>query len=862
MATKNKTTRALNAPAHDAEPFVVGVGASAGGLDALERFFGSVPAQSGLAFVVLQHQEPTHPSALPTLLGRVTTMPVEAIVEGARIEADHVWVAPPGKDVSLLHGAFELFDPPAKAAPPLPIDFFFRALAEDRGDACAAIVLSGMGSDGSRGIEAIDEAGGIVLVQEPSTAAFDAMPRSALQTGLASCVAAPDELARALPRLTERRPASAAAVEHANELEKIAVLLRARTGNDFSFYKRNVLSRRVERRIAVHQLANVTEYLRLLRENTQEQDLLFKELLIGVTRFFRDPDAWTQLEERVVPKLLAAREPGRPLRAWCVGCSTGEEAYSLAIVLREALARADPSRPGLVRVFATDLDRDAIERARRGVYPEQIASDVSEARLCRWFVRDESGGYRVGREIREAVTFAPHNLLSDPPFTRLELITCRNLLIYLEPEAQKRLFPLFHYCLEPGGTLFLGSAETLGAHTELFTPLDRKWRLFEKKGGTPRMRAASTSFTATTTTVGFADEPLEPFSYARSAQNLQGAIERLLIDRFCPAAVLVTGEGDILYLSGQTGRYLEPPAGRANWNLFAMAREGLREELSRAFRKVARRGSGTASAKGLSVRGLAGRVVDVAVHTVEEPEVVRGLIIVAFQDSPAARAAGKTPAKPLTRGAEARRAELEVRRLQRDLQALREDMQASNEELRSANEELQSSNEELQSSNEELTTSTEEMLSLNEELQTVNAELQSKIDELSRANNDMKNLLDATDIATLFLDAQLCVRRFTPRAARLFKLLPGDLGRPVTDIATSLVLPSLGDDVAEVLRTLVTCEREVRTLDDRWFAARTMPYRTFENLIDGVVMTFVEITNAKRLEGELAVRRPPTQTLR
>ncbi len=857
-------------------PVVVGVGASAGGLEALERFFANVAAKTGLAFVVVQHQDPVRPSELPALLQRVTELPVAALVDRTLLLADHVYVAPPGKDVSLLHGTAQLFDIEPTRPRTLPIDHFFRSLAEDQGERCIGVVLLGMGSDGTLGIAAIDEAGGHALVQDPATAAFDGMPRSAVETGLASLVASPEELGRAvlasLPR--ERR---ALTPESTGALEKIAVLLRARTGNDFSYYKKTVLQRRVERRMTLHQLRDLGAYLRYLRDNVQEQDLLFKELLIGVTRFFRDPEAWELLERLVVPAILADRADTRPIRIWCVGCSTGEEAYSLAILFKEAIDRLDAPRPIPVRIFATDLDPDAVAFARRGLYPDGIAASVSEARLRRFFQRDEQGGYRVGREIREMVTVAVHNLLVDPPFTRLDLLTCRNLLIYLEPEAQKHVFPLFHYCLEPNGALFLGAAETVGTSSTLFSPLDGRWRIFRKRANAAHARTTLLPRLATAPSPGTARGAATEGAHAtngepRSAQALQVAADRLLLERFCPASVLATPEGDIVYLSGRTGRYLEPPAGRANWNVFAMARDGLRSSLERVFRKVAKKGRGTIHVRRLRVRGEggaggaggavgatreSGRRVDLTVHAVQEPEALRGLLAVSFAEAlvkpePAKERGALAGGEKGGEGQKTRGREAEVRRLQRDLQALRDDAQTSNEQLTCANEELQSTNEELQSANEELTTSSEEMQSLNEELQTINAELQAKMEEVSRTNNDMKNLLDSTEIATLFLDRELRVRRYTPQAAQLFKLLPGDLGRPITDLTSSLIHPSLGHDVEEVLRKLAFSERDVRAIDGRWFVVRTMPYRTLENLIDGVVLTFLEITRIKTQAEEIA----------
>jgi two-component system CheB/CheR fusion protein len=746
-----------------------------------------------------------------------------------------------------------LLEPASPRGLRLPIDFFLRSLAQDRQEHSIGVILSGMGSDGTLGLRAIKEKAGVVLVQDPATAKFDGMPRSAIDSGLADIVAPVDELPGRIMAYLKRTPlahASELALEGKTEgaLEKVIILLRTHTGHDFSLYKKNTFFRRIERRMGIHQIDKIAAYIRYLQENSQELDLLFKELLIGVTCFFRDGAPWEQLRASVIPALLASRPAGHALRAWVPGCSTGEEAYSLAIVFKEAMEEIKTPKKLTLNVFATDLDKDAIDKARQGVYPANIAADVSPERLKRFFVKVELG-YRVGTEIREMVVFAPQSLILDPPFTKLDLLSCRNLLIYLAPEMQKKLMPLFHYSLSPGGILFLGSAETIGGFTDLFDSLGGKTRLYRRNesGKRPERIEFPPAFAA----------PLpagtEPRPEPQTPSSLQSLADQLVLELYSLPAVLVNDKGDILYVSGRTGQYLEPAAGKANWNIFAMARAGLRYELTSAFEKVLRH-EGAVALKGLKIETNGGKqFVNVTVQRLEKPEGLRGLVMIIFADvaAPLEKEVAEQSRKGAGRNARLKALEQKHQQVCMELQTTREEMQTSQEELRSTNEEMQSTNEELQSSNEELTTSKEEMQSLNEELQTVNMELQAKVDELSRSNNDMKNLLNSTDIATLFLDNELKVRRFTTQATKIIKLIPGDVGRPITDLASDLLYPELAADAAEVLRKLSFAERPVNARDGRWFTVRIMPYRTLDDRIDGVVITFGDITTAKTLEAKL-----------
>ncbi len=843
-------------PSHSAL-VIVGIGASAGGLEALIGFLGNVKADSGMAFVVIQHLDPTVKGMLPELLQRSTRIKVIQAKDGARVNAGCAYVIPPNKDLSLLRGRLHLLDPVAPRGLRLPIDFFFRSLAEEQRELSVGIILSGMGSDGTLGLRAIKEHSGVALVQEPSTAKFDGMPRNAIDAELADFVGPAEELpakladyVRHMPRIQRSDPPIVASM--ASALDKVIILLRSNTGHDFSSYRKSTLYRRVVRRMGIHQIAKVTAYVRYLQENPQECGILFKELLIGVTSFFRDRAAWEQLGKKALPALMASRPAGSTLRAWIAGCSTGEEAYSLAMLFKETQSRLKPRKNISLQIYATDLDRDAIDKARLGAYPETIAADISSARLARFFVKEESG-FRVNKEIRSMVIFAPQNLIMDPPFTKLDMFSCRNLLIYLSPELQKRLIPLFHYILMPGGLLFLGSSESVGSFTSLFAAVAAKERIFRRREAVPD--DAQLGFPSL-----FSRPPASPSSESETpekpAASLQSLADQMLRTRYAPPAALVNDEGDIVYISGHTGRFLEPAAGKANWNIVAMAREGLQHDLSDALQRANR------TRKPVTVRGIrvgAGseeRTVDLYVQPLEEPRELMGMALVVFGDAalPIDTVVKLGPKAEPASASRHGHLERQLKHARDEAKSNREEMQTSQEELKSINEELQSTNEELQSTNEELTTSKEEMQSLNEELQTVNAELQSKLDELSSSNNDMKNLLNSTDIATLFLDNALCVRRFTLQAKTIFKLIPGDVGRPITDLSSNLLYSGLAADAKEVLRTLVVKESSSGTKDGRWFSTRIMPYRTLDNRIDGVVITFANITDAKNLEADLRGR--------
>ncbi|MFT7372316.1 MAG: chemotaxis methyl-accepting protein methylase, partial [Oleiphilaceae bacterium] len=740
-----KSPKGLSRLSVEKTPVIVGIGASAGGLEALQDFFSQVPAPCSIAFVVIQHLDPTHKGIMPEILQRATSMKVAQARNRMKVKPNCVYVIPPNKDLSILHGSLVLLEPVAARGLRLPINFFFRALAADQHERAVGVILSGMGADGTIGLRAIKENAGLSLVQSPDSAKFDSMPRSAMNAGLVDIVAPAEKLperimeflkhsSRGVPNAIVQRLEPLLELKSKSALEQIVTILRERTGNDFSLYKKNTLYRRVERRMGLHQLKTMALYARYLRENPQEQGILFKELLIGVTRFFRDSEVWSQLKSISLPALLANYPEGKELRAWVTACSTGEEAYSLAMTVMDVLEEVKPKGRFKLQIFATDLDEDAINIARLGYYPVNIEADIPSQQLNRYFIKDEDG-YRINKKIREMVIFAPQNIIMDPPFTKLDILTCRNLLIYLGPELQKKLIPLFHYTLTAHGILLLGNAETIGDATSLFSALNDNARIYTR-----------IDISAQQMEVDFTTRIFPVMSLVENAHeghremttnitSLQMHADQILLQNYSPAAVLVNAAGDIIYLNGRTGKYLEPAAGKANWNLHVMAREGLQYQLDLAMDKAQKQVEPVIIAN-LTVEPY---TINLTVQAITKPRALLGLLLVVFTD---VLAPVKSPRrKP---GAAEKESQAELRQAEGKIQSLREQMQSSQEELKSANEELQSTNEELQSTNEELVTSKEEMQSMNEELQTVNTELQSKVDDLSWVNNDMENLLNST----------------------------------------------------------------------------------------------------------------------
>jgi two-component system CheB/CheR fusion protein len=837
---------------------IVGIGASAGGLAAFEAFFSNMPAatESGMAFVLVQHLDPDHKSILTDLIRRYTQMQVYEVADGMEIQPNCAYIIPPNKDMAFMHGRLHLMDPVASRGRRLPIDYFFRSLAQDRHERAICIVLSGTGTDGTLGLKEIKGQGGMAMVQAPETTEYDGMPRSAIATGVVDYVLPPAEMPAQLIAYVDHafgrrvRDIPPPAEKAADSVQKILFLLRGQTGHDFSHYKQNTVHRRIERRMAVNQIGQLENYVRYLQQNPSEVDNLFRDLLIGVTSFFRDPEAFEALRERSIIPLLSGRDPRLPLRIWVPGCSTGEEAYSIAILIQETM---DTLRQLVkVQVFATDIDAEAVECARNGMYPDSIAADVSSERLARFF-RQENGTYHMQRSIRDMVVFATQNIVEDPPFSRIDLISCRNLLIYMGPELQKKVTLLFQYALNPDGYLFLGSSETVGEFVDLFAVVDRKWKLFQRKNIASRYQDMPDFLTPPR--LALPATPIVPGKDEREEQvSIRELAEKDLLEEHTPACAIVNEKGQVLYIHGHTGRYLEPALGEASLDIVRMAREGLRLELATALRKVSAQKT-PVHYPGLQVKAD-GKVaaVDLLVKPVLEPSSMRGLTMVLFIDAPIPDESEAGEAGPaLATDVDRRIAELEreLRAKEEHLQTTIEELETSNEELRSTNEELQSSNEELQSTSEEMETSKEELQSVNEELTTVNVELQQKIDEFSRINNDMSNLLAGTDIGTVFVDEQMRILRFTPAATKTINLIQSDVGRPVSHIVSNLDYANLVEDIQAVLDTLTPREAEAQADDGQWYLVRILPYRTLENAIQGAVLTFVNITEQKQVQEQL-----------
>ncbi|MFA9391100.1 MAG: chemotaxis protein CheB [Prolixibacteraceae bacterium] len=831
---------------------IVGIGASAGGLEALEQFFSNMPGNNGMAFVVIQHLDPTHVGILPELLQRSTSMLVAQATDRLRVKPNCVYVIPPNKNISILNGVLHLFEPVESRGLRLPIDFFFRSLALEKQNQSIGIVLSGMGSDGSSGLMAIKEKHGIAIVQEPDTAKFDGMPTSAMEAIVPDILAPANEMAAKLIAFSRYQPTALSDQDfekkYKGNLEKIIILLREHTGHDFSMYKKTTLFRRIERRKGVHQIAKIQSYVRFLQENPIEIELLFKELLIGVTNFFRDTNVWEKLKNEVLPPIIGALPEGYCFRAWIPACSTGEEAYSMAIVLKEVYENVENRNRLSFQLFATDLDQDAIEKARTGVFSSNIESYVSKERLQRFFTA-ENNTYRISSSIREMIVFAPQNAIKDPPFTKLNLLSCRNMLIYMEPTLQKKLLTLFNYSLTPGGILVLGTAETIGNLMDGFSEIDSKLKIYQHAAPVSSSEQSNfpSSFYRPATVTNHHKMPI------KTVENIQSLADTILLQRFAPASILVNEKGDIVYITGRTGNYLEPAAGKANWNVFAMAREGLRHELPGAFRKVLQNFDPFMLRQIKIGTNGGSKYVDVTMQRIETPSAIKGMIFIVFNDvEPTVEASSpdKSVAKTISNSRQ-QELELELQHTIEELKSTREEMQTSQEELKSTNEELQSTNEELQSTNEELTTSKEEMQSMNEELQTVNNELQCKINDLLQTNSDMKNLLNSTEIATLFLNKDLNIRRFTDKVIQIFKLRDSDIGRPFTDLVSDLIYPEIENDARQVLKTLSSIESAIATKDGRWYSVRIMPYRTYDDRIDGLVITFTDMTTTKKLESQL-----------
>ncbi len=838
---------------------IVAIGASAGGLDAFTQLLRALPGDTGLAFVLIQHLDPTHPSMLVDILSRATVMPIDEAGNHMRVEANHVYVIPPGVTMSMAEGMLQLSPRTEPRGHHRPIDDFLRSLAEAQGHRSIGVILSGTATDGTLGLEAIKAEGGITFAQD-DTAQHKSMPHSAVAAGCVDFVLPPSQIAQEIARISrhpfvapdgEERPPDEPAQE------RILELLRVASGVDFANYKRNTLYRRIIRRAVLHKLEGLTDYARFLQGNPGEADALYRDVLISVTSFFRNPDAFEVLKTRVFPRLTKDHSRHDPVRIWSIGCSTGEEAYSLAIAFAEFTEAARLQIP--LQAFATDLNAAGVEKARVGLYPRTIAQDVSAERLRRFFAETD-GSYRISKSIRDTVVFARHNVLTDPPFSRMDLISCRNLLIYLEPSLQQKMVGMAQYALKPHGVLWLGSSENLGSYRDVFDVEDVKHKIYSKRPGPSRVTLSTLPAQAATARGGSDGPPWRELGAAGA--DAQREADRILLTRYVPASVLVSADLEILQFRGDTGLFLAPSPGKASLNLLKMLREGLlvgvRGALAKAIREEA-----PVREEGLRVRSNGGyRHVDVHVIPIRKNGVVTGpYFLVLFEDvaamkgrhGPEVSERGKARGADATPRIERETVERETSRLMQELAATREYLQSvieqqevANEELQSSNEEVQSANEELQSVNEELETSKEEIESSNEELATVNEELQNRNLQLSHSNNDFVNLLASAHLAIVMLGPDLRIRKFTPLAEKMFNLIAADVGRPITDIRLGVGVPNLTELMIEVIETVTVKELEVRDKEGRWHILRLRPYRTLENKIDGVVVVLIDVDALKR----------------
>jgi len=846
---------------------IVGIGASAGGIEAFSQVLEHLPADTGMAFVFIQHLHPGYESALTEILARQTSMAVVEADDDLKVEPNHVYVIPPSSYLGILHGRLQLLPRPERNERRLPIDQFFRYLAEDQGSRAIGVILSGTASDGVLGLKAIKAEGGIAFAQDEASAKYDGMPHSAIASGAVDSILPPARIAAELGRIARHPYVAQAVASDAPEilpasgdsLDKVFMLMRRHSGHDFTYYKHSTIQRRIRRRMLLHKLENLDDYVRFLHEHPAELDELFQDMLINVTGFFRDPEVYEALAEKVFPAMVTKDAPERPVRIWVPGCSTGEEAYSIAIALLEYLGEHAAS--AVVQVFGTDIDEVAISRARNGIYPENIAQDVSPERLRRFFSRIESG-YQISKSIRDMCVFAIQNVIKDPPFSRLDLISCRNLLIYLGPVLQKRVMRVFHYALKPDGFMLLGTAESTGEHSDLFRAVDAKEKIYAKKA------VATPIHVEFGTPVEVAPGPL-PRAHPEAGKrrntagpmDVQKEADRVLMNRYVPAGVVINEHMEILLFRGRTGPYLEPTPGEASLNLLKMAREDLLVGVNAAVQEAVA-GHAATSRRDLQLRvNGSTRSVEVEVTPLSDQGGTARCYLVVFKETtPPATGdqRGTQQARPETgdeKDQEIDRLEQEVAATKEYLQSVIEQQETNNEELRSANEEIQSSNEELQSINEELETAKEELQSTNEELATVNDELESRNVELARANNDLTNLIASVDIPMVIVGVDMRIRRFSPQSEKLLNLISADIGRPISDIKANIEVEDFTEMLTQAVDNMKTSEQDTRDKNGYWYSVRVRPYRTRENKIDGAVIAFIEINALRQaLEAERTAR--------
>lgn len=834
---------------------IVGIGASAGGLEAITALLQQLPTNTGMAFVFVQHLAPNHESMLTELLARETTMPVLEIKDGMHVQPNHFYVIPPNTYLGMLHGKLHLMPRGDEKVPNLPIDFFMRSLANEMSSRAIGVILSGSASDGVLGLMEIKAEGGITFAQDEASAAHTSMPHSAVAAGCVDFILPPQRIAHELARIGQHpylKPDTAlsekaTAVEEDN-LQKIFLLLRQNTGNDFTYYKRSTILRRIKRRILLHKLERLEDYVRFLQGNPAEVEALFHDLLINVTNFFRDPEVFESLKNIVFPNIMNERPEGLPIRIWVAGCSTGEEVYSIAIALFEYLSDLASNTP--IQIFATDLDEQAIVKARSGIYPKTIEEHVSATRIQRFFTKVDEG-YQISKHIRDICIFAQQNVFKDPPFSRLDLISCRNLLIYLTPVLQKKIMPIFNYALSNHGYLLLGSSETIGRHADLFRLADKKNKLYEKKSVAGSLHFNLTDFSVSGMNTGKMTTSTMTPSASWSNLDVQHEADRIVLKKFSPVGVVINKDFDIIQFRGHTGKFLEPATGEASLNLLKMVRNDLQIELRNAIHQAIK--------KNVSIRkeNIHMRInteikkVCIVVEPIIGPENQTRYFLVLFEESTLDKtSAGK---KQTVNKVVSTKESEEIKRLQHEISATQEYMhtvieqqEVANEELTSANEEIQASNEELQSTNEELETAKEELQSTNEELATVNDELAGRNDELEQLSNDLSNLITGLSIPIVMINDDLCIRRFSKAAEKLLNLIPSDQGRPISHLQANIVVPDIEKVLLRVIDTIKNEEIELKDIKGHWYRVQFRPYKTHDNKISGALVAFIDINEIKQ----------------
>jgi two-component system, chemotaxis family, CheB/CheR fusion protein len=840
--------------------FYVGIGASAGGLDALKKFLSNVPDNSGMAYLIVQHLDPVHKSALVDILSRSTSMNVMEVKDGVQVKPDHVYIIPPNNDMGILNGKLQLMKPLQPHGLRLPINYFFTSLAQDQKEKSIGIILSGYGSDGTIGLKAIKANGGIILAQDPSTAGSDGMPTSAVKTELVDIILSPEEMPEKLISYSRSSNKILKKIltpedETIQALRKIFILIRDKRGHDFSQYKKSTINRRIARRMNIHQIDEISQYLQFLRENPHEIDQLFNEFLINVTHFFRDPEALETLKEEALREMIDEKSELDIIRVWVPGCSSGEEVYSIAIILKELLEETGKHLE--IQIFGTDLDSNSIKTARSGTYPVSISSDVSSERLNKFFYKKDSL-YVIKKDIRDLIIFSDHNILTDPPFTKLDLITCRNLLIYLEIEAQEKVLSKFNYSLKQDGILFLGTSESIGDFLDSFSVVDSKWKIFRNiKSNNLTFQFVKNHPIYHDRSSAYLDSQFDVKDYkSEKVDNITTLAEKNLINLYAPPSALINDMGDILYVHGRLGKYIEPNQGKATYmNILDMSTKGIKLGLSSAIQNA------ISSNKEVIVENIKvdeddekNKYIKLVVTPLKDIGGIKKLLFVSFEESDITKDLKQDQIilDPLSKGSEHISAlENELQITKERLNITIEEMTTSNEELKSANEELQSLNEEMQSTNEELETSKEELQSINEELTTVNTELQIKMDEMSKINDDMTNLFNSTEIGTIFVDNEINIRRFTKEATKLIKLIESDVGRSLSDIVSIIRYPDLVNDIKQVIERVAFKEKEVNTAEGEWYKVRIMPYKTSRNVIDGATITFINISELKNFQEKI-----------